>query len=179
MEKIKRVKNYEKLYSVTSSGNIIANRKVIIGNNGAKILKEETILKPALDGKYLFVVLQNKGIKKHKKVHRLVAENFIPNPDNKPIVNHKDGNKLNNAVENLEWVTASENSQHAVDNGLRKYNSISGELGGLAKISNEQVIIIRDRYSLGETSRKLGQEFGVDKSTILKIVNRKTFKNVR
>lgn len=179
MEKIKRVKGYEKLYSVSSTGRVLANIKTINGNNGAKIHRGEIELKPALDGKYLFVVLQNNGSKKHKKVHRLVAENFIPNPLNKPIVNHIDGNKLNNSVENLEWVTASENSQHAVNTGLRKYHKISGELGGLSKLSNADAIEIRKRYLLGETSRKLGEYFKVNKSTILKIIHNKTFKNVR
>lgn len=54
------------------------------------------------------------------RAHRLVAESFIPNPNNLPIVNHKDGNKLNNTIDNLEWVTYSENTKHAVDNGLIK-----------------------------------------------------------
>lgn len=65
-------------------------------------------------------LLDNKNHSKCQYVHILVAQNFIPNPLNKPTVNHKDGNKHNNRVDNLEWNTYSENNQHSIDTGLRE-----------------------------------------------------------
>lgn len=78
---------------------------------------------------YLRTMLKNNtGKRKHVSIHRLVAIAFIPNPENKPQVNHIDGNKLNNRVENLEWVTNTENNHHAWDNGLKVGNvgSVNG-----------------------------------------------------
>jgi len=67
---------------------------------------------------YLYVDLQHVGYKLKFPLHRLIATHFIPNPENKRIVNHIDGNKLNNTINNLEWATDSENIQHAYDNQL-------------------------------------------------------------
>ena len=78
-------------------------------------------LKPAADPKgYMKTMLLINGKNKTVKVHRLVAKAFIPNPDNLPQVNHKDGDKRNNCVENLEWITNYDNAHHAMENGLFK-----------------------------------------------------------
>lgn len=76
------------------------------------------LLKPAIQQGYAHVTLYINKKGKRVKIHRLVATAFIPNPENKPYVNHIDGMRSNNTIDNLEWVTASENTQHAVDTGL-------------------------------------------------------------
>ena len=114
----------KKMNTQTEQWEPIADSKGIyyISNQGnAKSYKfcNERFLKPSLATTGYFVIgICTNGKKKNFPIHRLVAQTFIPNPQNKPQVNHRDGNKLNNNIDNLEWVTAKENSKHALDMGL-------------------------------------------------------------
>ena len=97
------------------------NQNYIVSNTGRVRRERSTEDKIPRERKgYLSVDLYSDGKRKTKRVHRLVAETFLPNPDNKPEVNHIDGNKHNNDVSNLEWVNSKENCRHAWDNGLIK-----------------------------------------------------------
>ena len=96
-------------------------------------------------------------------IHRLVAQAFIPNPNNKPYVNHKDGNKQNNCVDNLEWVTTEENNRHARENGLLA----SGTRHGKAVLTEEQVRYIRENPDKLKV-KELCEFLGVSRSTVEK-----------
>jgi len=108
-ETIREVKGFEGVYSVTSYGRVWSHRR-------------KKWLKPyILKNGYQAVTLSVNNDDIDKKVHRLVAEAFIVNPENKPQVNHKNGVKTDCRVNNLEWVTAKENLQHACDHGLNRH----------------------------------------------------------
>lgn len=133
------------------------------------------ILQPILDAYgYLRVNLYKNGVRHMLKIHRIVAIIFIDNPDGLPQVNHKDGNKENNVADNLEWVTESQNSQHAFDNGLRKASR--GEQNGQHKLTKNDVDEIRKSYIKGNPifgGKALAEKYGVNTATISRIINNK------
>ncbi len=118
---------------------------------------------------YRIIQLVKDSQRKTCKVHVLFAAAFIPNPNNKPIVNHLDGNKLNISVENLEWATWSENNKHAYDTGLKR----CGEDMAISKLTNEQAVEI---YKSSLSYTKLAKYYGISVSSIAQIKQGKTYK---
>lgn len=119
MEIFKDIKGYEGMYQVSNLGRVKSLARTRIGKSNCTCKLQERILKQSINQGYSYVGLSKKGILKVKKVHRLVAIAFISNPENKLEVNHKDLNKINNNLYNLEWNTRKENNDHAIRNGVK------------------------------------------------------------
>lgn len=119
----KEVKGYEGFYSCTDKGEIYGLPINIIRKNGRKYISNKRKINPSINSTGYYVVsLRKNGVQKTEKVHRLIAKTFLNNILNKSDVNHKDGNKLNNNIDNLEWCTKSENHIHKYKVLGFKYN---------------------------------------------------------
>ena len=161
----KDIKNYENLYQDSNYGRV---KRLGVYRTSARYYKKgryyPTKIMTSSIGKHGYCCVQlfdYSGSFKTIRIHRLVAEAFIPNPKNKPQVNHKDGNKENNKIDNLEWCTNGENGKHAWDNNLRtknfgKDNYISRKV--LQYTSDKK--LIKEWDCIKDISRSLGYNYG-------------------
>lgn len=149
------------VYSVSDLGNVYNN------DTGR-------VLKPFENNGYLAVDLFHDTTRQRVLVHRMVAIAFIDKPVDKDFVNHIDGNRHNNVLENLEWVTPSENSVHAVMTGL----SPIGEAKTLAKLTNADILEIQAAFEIGVKDFELADKYGVTSGVISSIRLGKTWKHV-
>jgi len=132
-----------KKYRIYSNGNIFRLKKNT---------RQGRILRPCKDKNgYLMVNLRINGESKTKSIHRLIAETFIPNIKNKPAINHKNGIKTDNRIQNLEWVTYSENMLHA----YRVLNRVRSKHRSIPVIQKKDGLIIGEFSSMAEASREL------------------------
>lgn len=172
-EEWRDVKGYVGYYKVSNLGNIRSCDRVVPSRWGNGQHRKGKLMKPGSSPNgYKIITLQKKGKIKYQTVHRTVITVFTPNPENKSQVNHIDGNKENNSVENLEWVTESENKQHALDTGLF---SSKGEDNPNVKLTESKVRCIR---LSNLAPLEISKIYGVSRTTIIKIRARRTWKNV-
>ena len=157
----KPLKEYEGLYEVSNMGRVKSLIKQ--GNRAERIRKTGFDIRTG----YITVQLTKHNTPLTKRVHRCIAETFIPNPKAKPIVNHIDGNKKNNRADNLEWVTYSENTLHSFRKGLQK--KIFGDKNYITKIKTVDVLKIRELINSGKTNKEIAKIYGVNPSQISRI----------
>ena len=124
------IAGYEGIYQVSNMGRVKSLHWL-----GGRLIKPGSNKKG-----YLSVGLSKNNVMKNYKVHILVARAFLPNPENKPIVHHKDANRKNNRLENLEWATHYENQQYSIQMRTKRY--LSGEKNPNAKLTSEQVRVV-------------------------------------
>jgi DNA-binding NarL/FixJ family response regulator len=124
---------------------------------------------------YYMVGLSHNNKSNPKRVHRLIANAFIPNPNNKPQINHINGIKTDNSILNLEWCNHSENMEHAFRIGLANN---TGEKNGMSKLNSSKVLEIKTMLVNGLSQQKIANKFNVSRSCILKIHLGKTWVHI-
>lgn len=169
-EEWRSVVGWNGLYSVSDRGRIRNDRTQYI-------LKPHRSPKNGKPG-YCYAFLSNNGFRLRPLIHRLVADAFLgPRPDGHQ-VNHKDGDKANNDVRNLEYVTASQNVRHSFVVLGKQTNRFPGELSGNHRLTDARVREARQRYASGEACWRLSREFGVSNETLRRAILRTTWKHV-
>lgn len=172
----KPIKGFEGHYEISNRGRVKAlRRKIKVGNQWNTF--PQIIMSCPLDSDgYRIVGLHLDGKAENKRVGRLVALHFISNPKKLPIVHHKDHDKTNDYMNNLQWVTNSENIQFAYDSGFA--NAVKGSRCGSSKLTEKDVRRIRRLAKAGAIHQDLRKEYGISTKNIHLIINRKTWKHV-
>lgn len=172
---------HECFYEISNTLKVKSLEQKGLGKDGRRLNhRKEKILKPYISkgvNRYYNVKLRKEKGQKEKTymLHRLIALHFIPNPLNLPVVNHINGIKTDNRLENLEWCTRSENAKHSIRIGLQI--PFKGEENGCSKLTEEQVLEIR---SIGKTKtlKNIASMYGVSYTTIWNVIKRKKWSHI-
>lgn len=162
-------------YQVSNFGKVRSKERPVKNrHNGCFIRKAKPVSLNDKGNGYIVFGTRSNGIDKNFHIHRVVAQLFLPNPHNLPEVNHKDGNKANNHVSNLEWATRKTNKHHAVLNNLVAY----GEKSAHSKLTENEVLEIISKFKQDPNVNRtrLGNAYGVSDSNILSIIKGNTWK---
>lgn len=171
------VLGYEGYYQVSDKGRVKSVSRQINRIDGFVQNIKERVLSERIDTNgYKIVNLCMNRICKNFKIHILVANHFIGIRSSGLVVNHKDGNKTNNDISNLEIITQSDNIKHAFANGLKENKK--GEFYYKSKLKNSQVREIREKHLSGLKCSELARIYGVSDALISSILLNKTYKNV-
>lgn len=169
--------NYKNLYKISNYGRV--KSLGIYHGRTNNFFKKEHILKARLSKLgYIIYTLSNYGKANYISVHRAVAETFILNFENKPQVNHIDGNKQNNRIDNLEWCTNSENVKHAYNIGLKvsKGKSFPKEKNPNSRFTEKEIKEIREKRQKGYKLKELAKEYNTSESYVCEICKYKFWK---
>ena len=169
----KPISGYEDLYLVSDYGRVFGLERVNPHNGHVWKCR---FLRFGKVGNYLQVHLCKAGKGRSFSVARLVAEAFIPNPDGKPQVNHKDLDTRNNCATNLEWVTRIENIRHAIKNG--RWPNQRGARNPSSKLRDDQVLDIRRRLIAGEFQQSIATRYRISQSIVSRIKSKKAWTSV-
>jgi hypothetical protein len=173
----KDMPDYVGLYQVSNLGRVRSLDRMIGQKGGGKQFKSGRILRPRNHPHgYVFISLYKDGIANQVLIHRLVAIVFIPNPSNLPEVNHKNFNKKDNFVENLEWMTTKDNTRHAFAAG--KINTSKGDNHFRSIVNSEKVIDMIKLFNSGIKMCDIARKFQVSYPCVFGIVKRKNWKHV-
>ncbi len=156
----------------------IANKYEITADGRVIVISTGRVLKPFLAGKgYPALKLWIDKTYQHRYVHRLVADKYCKNHRPNTEVNHKDGNKLNNHADNLEWVTKSENGKHAYRTGLNWSNPLKGSKHGGSKLAESDIEKIHKLRTKGMSLSEVAKLFPVTKATIWKVCSGRSWRH--
>jgi hypothetical protein len=177
--RFKHIKNFKNKYLIYENGDVVSlSRKFWNGRcwwtSKDKLLKQHI----GKNGYKVVALSIGKGKAKLTYVHRLIAKHFIPNPKKKPFVNHIDGNKLNNSINNLEWVTSQENCIHAFKIGLQKRIQRFGEKNNTSKLKTNQIKEIRSLKGK-KMLKEISKQYNISISQISAIQNYNSWKHIK